>query len=108
MQHRIGIFGGSFNPFHLGHLNIANVALKQIKLDKVLFIPCKVSPFKTGCCPDKFVDDFHRLKMTELGIEGYGKFELSRIEIDRGGISYSHDTVLQIRKISRIRCFFSL
>ena len=98
MQHRIGIFGGSFNPFHLGHLNIANVALKQIKLDKVLFIPCKVSPFKTGCRPDKFVDDLHRLKMTELSIEGYDKFELSRIEIDRGGISYSYDTVLQIKK----------
>ena len=95
---RIGIFGGSFNPFHMGHLNIADVALKQFELDKVLFIPCKVSPFKTDCRPDLFVDDTHRLRMTELSIEEQDKFELSRIEIDRGGVSYSHDTVLHIRK----------
>lgn len=96
---RIGIFGGSFNPFHLGHLNIANLALSQFQLDKVVLIPCKVSPFKTECSPEMYVDDIHRLNMTELCIEGDEKFELSRIEIDRGGVSYSHDTVLEIKKL---------
>ncbi len=98
MNTGIGIFGGSFNPFHTGHLNIAQIALTQFKLNKVLFIPCKVSPFKTTCRPDMFVDDVHRLKMIELSIAGYEKFESCPIEINRGGISYSYDTVASIKK----------
>ncbi len=98
MHHRIGIFGGSFNPVHLGHLNIASTALQKFELDKVIFIPCKVSPFKTGCEPETFVDDVHRLKMIELSIQHCDKFELSLQEINRGGVSYSFDTVSDVKR----------
>ncbi|MFO7938056.1 MAG: nicotinate-nucleotide adenylyltransferase [Kiritimatiellia bacterium] len=98
MQQRIGILGGSFNPIHLGHLNIACAARDRLRLSKVLFLPCKVSPFKTASSPESFINDSHRLKMIELSIEGYESFELSLMEIERGGISYSYDTVSRIRK----------
>ncbi|MDX9776723.1 MAG: nicotinate-nucleotide adenylyltransferase [Petrimonas sp.] len=104
---RIGILGGSFNPVHLGHLNIARVAADSFQLDKVLFIPCKVSPFKIGEEPDRVVGESDRLRMIELTIEADPRFELSRIEIDRGGISYSFDTVNAVQKyFPEARLFF--
>ncbi len=98
MNH-IGIFGGSFNPIHCGHLYIAQTAADAFDLQRIIFIPCKVSPFKTHCQPEQYVDDAHRLEMLKLGIAGHRNFELSQMEISRGGVSYSYETVLEIKKI---------
>ena len=96
---RIGIFGGSFNPIHMGHLNIAQIASDEFDLQKVIFIPCKVSPFKIGSEPEQNVSDEHRLKMLNLSLAGAKNFEISNIELSRGGVSYSYDTVVEIKKI---------
>jgi len=97
-MNRIGIFGGSFNPVHLGHLSIAETASREFELQKVIFIPCKVSPFKTDDEPMQYVDDQQRVEMLKLSIEDYPKFEISQIELSRGGVSYSYDTVVKIKK----------
>jgi len=94
----IGIFGGSFNPVHLGHLNIAETACCKFDLQKVIFIPCKVSPFKIGEEPGRVVDDQHRVNMLRLSIEKFSNFVLSEMELNRGGVSYSYDTVVEIKK----------
>ena len=98
MEHSIGIFGGSFNPVHAGHLNIAKIASEEFDLRKVIFIPCKVSPFKTGAKSEQYTSDEHRLEMLKLSIAGYRNFEISTIELSRGGVSYSYDTLCEIKK----------
>lgn len=103
---QIGILGGSFNPIHLGHINIAQIAMQELNLDRILFVPCKVSPFKTGAQPESFVEDLHRVRMIELSIEGFKQFELSEIELSRGGISYSYDTVAHFGSIYTQSHFF--
>lgn len=96
---RIGIFGGSFNPVHLGHLSIAETASREFDLQRVIFIPCKVSPFKTDDEPRQYLDDKQRVEMLELSIKDRPNFEISLIELNRGGVSYSYDTVVEIKKI---------
>ena len=90
---RIGIFGGSFDPIHLGHLILAQHCLDQAELDEVLFIPGAVTPNKqdgpTGT-------DRQRVEMIDLAIAGHPKFRRSNIEIDRGGVSYTVDTLAQL------------
>ena len=98
MEHSIGIFGGSFNPVHAGHLNIAQIASKEFNLQKVIFIPCKVSPFKIGNEPEQYVSDEHRLEMLKLSLESQNNFEISNIELSRGGVSYSYDTLVDIKQ----------
>lgn len=95
----IGIFGGSFNPIHCGHLNIAATAADEFELQRVLFIPCKISPFKTGVDAERYVSDEHRLEMIKISLAGHSNFELSQIELRRGGVSYSYETVVEIKKI---------
>ena len=89
-QRRIGIYGGSFDPIHLGHLLIAEQFLNDMQLDVVRFIPTKISPFKQGYTP---TSDKHRLEMLKLAIGAHPRFELDPIEIERGGVSYTIDTV---------------
>jgi nicotinate-nucleotide adenylyltransferase len=92
---RIGIFGGTFNPVHLGHLIAAQDACDQFELNRVLFIPCAVPPHKaTG----NLADNAHRLRMLEACLEGDPHFEFSDIEIERGGLSYTIDTVRALRR----------
>ena len=94
---RIGILGGSFNPVHLGHVSIAETACARFDLDKVLFVPCKVSPFKVGSGPEGDVDDSDRVKMLELSVAGNRRFEISDLELRRGGVSYTYDTVCAVK-----------
>lgn len=86
---RVGIFGGSFNPPHLGHLVVAEQALEVLGLDRVIWIPSNTPPHKT---PSK-VDGTHRLRMVEIAVEGNERFEVSTAELDRGGVSYTVDTL---------------
>ncbi len=87
---RIGIIGGSFDPIHLGHLVIAQDALERLELDEIVFIPAAISPHKQHL---KCVEAEHRLRMVELAIEGDYRFSVSDIELIRGGVSYTIDTV---------------
>ena len=88
---RIGILGGTFNPFHLGHIFIGQAAAEAYNLDKVLVIPCAVSPFKVGK-PDLLPGE-ERLEMIRETLEGDPLFEPCDIELRRSGISYAVDTV---------------
>jgi nicotinate-nucleotide adenylyltransferase len=94
---KIGIFGGSFNPVHLGHLLIGRTAAEAFGLDKVLLIPCAVSPFKQGDAD--LASGADRLEMIRLSTEGDEVLEPSSLELERGGVSYALDTVRAVRSM---------
>ena len=91
---RLGIFGGTFDPIHLGHLLTAEAVLEGLFLDKVIFIPASIPPHKT----DKFVTPPEkRMDMTRLGTAYNENFAVSDIELKRKGPSYSVDTVSELK-----------
>ena len=94
MSKRIGIFGGSFDPIHHGHLIAARDAMENMRLDKVIFVPAKVSPHKLGTPPTPFA---HRLNMVELAISGIDGWSVDCQEGDRSGPSYAIDTAEKIK-----------
>lgn len=87
---RIGIYGGSFNPVHLGHLIAAECCREQARLDRVLFMPAATPPHKQG---QLLADAADRVAMLTLAVGGHEAFAVSTIEIDRGGVSYTVDTL---------------
>ncbi len=91
---KLGIFGGTFDPIHLGHLICAEQISESLGLDIVIFVPCALPPHKPSYCP---AEGKHRLAMIDLAIRGCEKFRSSQIELSRGGISYTVDTVTEIR-----------
>ena len=91
---RIGIYGGTFDPVHHGHLILAQQALEEFKLDRLVFVPAAESPFKLHNHTAPASD---RLAMLRLAIEGEERFEVDALEIERGGVSYSIDTVKMFR-----------
>jgi nicotinate-nucleotide adenylyltransferase len=86
----IGVMGGTFDPIHVGHLAIAEEARDALALDRILFVPAGVPPHKP---PSAVTGVEHRVAMVELAIADNPAFELSRIEVDRPGPSYTVDTV---------------
>jgi nicotinate-nucleotide adenylyltransferase len=92
-KRRIGIYGGSFDPIHLGHLLLAETCREQLRLDEVRLIPAHVSPFKTDQYPS---DDKQRLEMLQLAVTGQDSFVVDPREVDRGGISYTVDTLREL------------
>ncbi|MCQ2389994.1 MAG: nicotinate (nicotinamide) nucleotide adenylyltransferase [Kiritimatiellae bacterium] len=98
---RIGIFGGSFNPIHSGHLGIALKALSDWSLDRLYVVPARVSPFKTDAPPDQVTagfTDVQRLTMVEAACAADPRLVPWTIELDRGGVSYAIDTVRAARE----------
>lgn len=91
----VGIYGGTFDPIHNGHLQTAEEILIIRKLDKIIFIPCFISPHKTA---QKLTPAKHRLEMVKLAIKSNSKFDYSDIEINREKISYSFETILELKK----------
>jgi nicotinate-nucleotide adenylyltransferase len=91
---RIGIYGGTFDPVHHGHLILARQALEEFKLDRLVFVPAAESPFKIHNHTAPATD---RLAMLQLAIKGEDRFEVDPLEIERGGVSYSIDTVKMFR-----------
>ena len=87
---RVGLLGGTFDPPHIGHLILATVAADQLALDRVVFIPAGIPPHKRGVRLSSGTD---RLLLTRLAIAGEASFELSPIEIERTGVSYTVETV---------------
>ena len=88
---KIGIFGGTFDPVHQGHLVVARHVREQFCLDRIYFIPVHISPHKTTEVP--LVSGEHRLQMLELAIQNDDGFYVSDLELKREGISYTVDTV---------------
>ncbi len=89
----IGIYGGTFNPIHYGHLRTAVEVAERLSLEKIIFIPAGKPPFeKQG-----LAGAGHRYNMVRAAIAGNGHFEISRMEISTRGKSYSVDTVARLR-----------
>lgn len=91
---RVGILGGTFNPIHLGHLILAQTALEIHELERVILIPCNRPPHKRAASA---VAAEHRLAMVRAAVECDPRFEVSDVEVRRGGISYAVDTVAELR-----------
>jgi nicotinate-nucleotide adenylyltransferase len=87
---RIGLFGGSFDPVHLGHLLVAQAACEELALDRLFFIPAAQSPFKPGTTPTASP---LRTRMLRLALAGKSNYEIDEQELQRGGISFTIDTV---------------
>ncbi len=92
---KIGIFGGTFNPIHVGHLELAQECWHKLTLDKVVFVPAHIPPHKDveGDCPSS-----DRLNMVRLALEGDSRFEISTYEIDKKEVSYSIDTIKHFKE----------
>jgi len=93
---RLGIFGGTFDPIHTGHLRVAEEVQEKLHLEKILFIPSHLPPHKEE---RRVSDSEHRVRMASLAIEGHPCFEVSRIEVKRKGTSYTIITLQELKKI---------
>jgi nicotinate-nucleotide adenylyltransferase len=87
---KIGLFGGSFDPVHNGHLLIARAAREELALDRMVFIPAAQSPFKPESAPAPATA---RLRLLRLALAGDATSEIDELEINRGGVSYTVDTL---------------
>ena len=91
---RIGLLGGTFDPIHAGHLAAAKAALDCAELDRVMFIPAAQPPHR----PRAIATADDRLEMCRLAIEGDTRFVVSDVELERGGPSYTVDTLAELRR----------
>jgi nicotinate-nucleotide adenylyltransferase len=87
---KIGLYGGSFDPVHLGHLLVARAAIEELGLDRLFFIPAAQSPFKPENPPAPAAV---RLQLLRLALAGKTNYEVDELEIQRGGVSYTVDTL---------------
>lgn len=100
---RIGILGGTFNPIHNAHLMLAENAYDELKLDKILFMPSGVSYLKNQI---EIVSATQRIDMVKLAIKNNDHFELSTIETDRAGNTYTYVTLEEMRSYTNDDYFF--
>ena len=92
---RLGLFGGTFDPVHYGHLLLAECCREQCSLDQVWFVPCGHPPHKRR----ELTPGPARIDMLYLAISGYAPFAICPLEIERPGISYSVDTLSEVRRL---------
>ena len=92
---RIGLFGGSFDPIHFGHLLVAQAACEELSLSRLFFIPAAQSPFKPE---NKPAPASERVRLLRLALAGQTQYEVDEQEVARGGLSYSIDTVSGYRR----------
>ena len=103
---RLGIFGGTFDPVHYGHLILAEYCRVECKLDQVWFLPAAVPPHKQD---RELTANDQRLQMLQLALGGHEKMKVSLLELERGGVSYTLDTLEAIhRQQSDVELFFLL
>lgn len=93
---RIGILGGTFNPIHKGHIQLAGYCKEQLCFEKVLLVPDYIPPHKSGSA---LVSSEHRLNMCRLAIKKHEDFEISEIEINRQGKSYTFETLSSLKEL---------
>lgn len=92
---KIGIYGGTFDPVHNGHLILARDAVEKLGLDEIVFIPNAIPPHRSGYKP---APDKVRYEMVRAAIAGEPRFKADDIELSRGGVSYTIDTVLALKE----------
>ena len=104
-EYRLGIMGGTFDPIHMGHLACAEQARVAFALDAVIFIPTGQQPFKQG---KRVTDAAMRLEMCKLACTSNPFFDVSAIEIEREGLTYTVDTLRQLHEHypSNVKLFF--
>lgn len=95
MTQKLGILGGTFNPVHQGHLILAQDALEHFGLNRVLFIPCAQPPHKA---PNSLAAAKHRLAMLRAAVADNPRFEISTIELERSGPSFTIETLKTLRE----------
>jgi nicotinate-nucleotide adenylyltransferase len=101
---KIGLFGGSFDPVHLGHLLVAQAAIEELGLDRLFFIPAAQSPFKPENQPAPAPA---RLQWLRLALAGKTNCEIDELEIRRGGVSYTIETVRDyVKRFPRAELFY--
>lgn len=98
---RVGLFGGTFNPVHWGHLRAAEEIRERFNLEQVIFIPTHISPHKES---EVLVDPHHRLTMLNLALNGNPYFVVSDIELKRPGKSYSIETINHFTQTAHGQC----
>lgn len=92
---KIGILGGTFDPIHNGHLDLAEAAIESLELDEVVFIPAARNPLKKrGAASQK-----QRLEMVQIAIKDQPQYLVSDIELSRGGASYMVDTLMELQYV---------
>ncbi len=103
---KLGLYGGTFDPIHTGHLILAESVRSQLALDRILFIPAAIPPHKKD---SKITESAIRYEMIQLAIANNPHFEVSPIDIDRKGVSYTVDTIKIIQEqmqLQREELFF--
>jgi nicotinate-nucleotide adenylyltransferase len=104
-EKRVGLFGGTFNPIHLGHLRGAEEIGEAFHLQEVIFIPAALPPHKTK---EKIIEARHRLEMVKLALQKNPRFSMSDVELQRPGKSYSIDTLRYFREKFQDSLYFIL
>ncbi|MEN6386321.1 MAG: nicotinate (nicotinamide) nucleotide adenylyltransferase [Phycisphaerales bacterium] len=92
---KIILFGGTFDPIHIGHTQVAQCALQKLNASKIIFIPARRSPHKTK---QPLAPDTDRIAMIKLAIASFNEFEISNVEMNRAEPSYTIDTIRQLRE----------
>jgi len=95
---RLGVFGGTFDPVHVGHLIMAEEALVKLRLDRVLFVPAARPAHKRS---RTIASAAHRVQMLRLATRGVPRFEVSTLEVERGGVSFTVDTLEHLTQQAR-------
>jgi nicotinate-nucleotide adenylyltransferase len=93
---KIGLLGGSFDPFHNGHLALAETAARALLLDKVFFLPSGNHPLKNG---KSVLPAEERFNLVQQALQNHSKFEASRLDMDRDGFSYSSELIKRLKTI---------
>ena len=93
---KIGILGGTFDPCHKGHVNLAKDALEQANLDEVILMPAKIQPFKQD---KKVTDSVHRVNMLNIAIEKVKGLRVSHWELEQDHVSYTYRTLEEVKKL---------
>ena len=91
---RVGVLGGTFDPIHMGHVEVAKAAMECARLDRVLFVPSAQPPHRAAA--EASAED--RLAMSRLAVDGDSRLEVSDVEVKRGGKSYTVDTLRELHR----------
>jgi nicotinate-nucleotide adenylyltransferase len=95
---RLGVFGGTFDPVHVGHLIMAEEAVVKLRLDRLLFVPAARPAHKRS---RTIASAAHRVQMLRLATRGVPRFEVSTLEVERGGVSFTVDTLEHLTRQAR-------